>query len=245
LNELTSLLKRVFEAFGYSQGDYEDAAHAIAWLEARALDGLELVTRDWQRLARTGAALELLSSSNDAEVLDARDCSVLTVGRSIADLAAATLEQQGQSRVEVRGCYSRIAILPSLDVCARRGAGVVAHWHDGNYQHVARIDAGSVNPEYRRMTMKPDNNASAATLNLVCHTQVQEVNAVVAELSASTAQSAPDRHVLPAQMEAHYRTAVQHGLAISEDLLARLSTAAEAVLVAATEQSRLGAGEAV
>jgi hypothetical protein len=244
LNELTSLLKRVFEALGYRQGDYEDAAHAAVWLETRALNGLELITRDWQRLAQTRGALEMLPSSNDEQVLDARHSSVLTVGRSIADLAAASLEQHGRGRIELRQCYSRMAILPSLDACARRGAGAVAYWNDVNHQHVARIDAGCANPEYRRMTMKPDSNTSAATLNLVCHRQRQEIDAIVAGLSANTAQSAPGCHILPAEMDARHRAAIQHGLAVSEELVARLSAAAEAVLVAASEQSRRGAGEA-
>ena len=92
--------------------------------------------------------------------------------------------------------------------------------------------------------MKSDNNASDATLNLVCHAQRHEVDAIVAELSAGTAESTLDRHILPTEMDAQHRAAVQHGLAVSRELVARLSTAAEAVLVAASEQSRLGAGEA-
>jgi hypothetical protein len=238
------LLKRAFEAFGYNQGDYEDAAHAIVWLEARALNGLELLMRDWERLSNTGSGLEVLSSSDDVQVLDAHASSILAVGRSIADFATASLKHQGHSRVEVRGCYSRIAILPSLDVCAPGGAAAVAYWNDATYQHVAWTDTRCTNPEYRRMKMKPDDNASAATLNLVCHTQARNVDALVTELSAGTVQSTPTYRISPAQMDSRYRAAVQKGLPVSAELVAMLSTAAETMLVPASEQSRRGAGEA-
>ncbi|NIV18220.1 MAG: DUF3726 domain-containing protein [Woeseiaceae bacterium] len=238
------MLKRAFEALGYNQGDYEDAARAVVWLESRAMHGLELALRDWQRLSKAGSALEILPADNGVQVLAAHDSSILTCGHCVADLAAAALEQHGSGRIVLRQCYSRMAILPSLELCARRGAAAAACWNDSNYQHVARIDAWRTNPEYRRMKITPDNTASAATLHFACHTQPQEVAAFLAEISSDGAQSTPDYLVLPEEMAAHRQAAIRQGIAVSDELVAELTTTAEAVLVAASEQSRRGAGEA-
>jgi hypothetical protein len=243
MNELTSLLRRAFEALGYCQGDYEDAARAIIWLESRGMQGLELAMRDWQRLSKAGRALDVTAAGNDVLVVDAHDSSILTCGRSVVDLAAATLEQKARCRMEIRQCYSRTAIVPSLESCARRGAGAVAYWRDGNYQHVAKIDAQCTHPEYRSMQIKPENTASPTMLNLACDKEPQEIDAILTELAEGAAPATPDCHVSPPELDTRYQAAIRQGLAVNRDLADRLAAIAEAVLVTATEQSRRGAGE--
>jgi len=244
MNELTSLLKRAFEALGFCQGDYEDAARAIVWLESRGMHGLELAMRDWQRLSKAGDALEVTASENDVLVLDAHDGSVLTCGRSVVDLATATLEHKGRCGMEIRQCYSRMAIVPSLESFARLGASAIAYWQDHNHLHIVKIDAQLTHPEYRRMPGAPDNTASATMLKLVCHKEPQEIDAISIELAQGDTQATPDGQVSSAEMGAHYQAAIQNGLAINREFADRLSVIAEAVLVSATEQSRRGAGEA-
>lgn len=244
MNELTSLLKRAFEALGFCQGDYEDAARAIVWLESRGMHGLELAMRDWQRLSKAGDALEVTASENDVLVLDAHDGSVLTCGRSVVDLATATLEQKGRCGMEIRQCYSRMAIVPSLESFARLGASAMAYWQDHNHLHIVKIDAQLTHPEYRRMPGAPDNTASATMLNLACHREPQEIDAILMELVEGDAQAMTDCHVSSAEMGTRYQAAIRQGLAVDRDITDRLNAIAEAILVAATEQSRRGAGEA-
>lgn len=244
MNELTSLLKRAFEALGFCQGDYEDAARAIVWLESRGMHGLELAMRDWQRLSKAGDALEVTASENDVLVLDAHAGSVLTCGRSVVDLATATLEQKGRCRTEIRQCYSRIAIVPALQSFARLGASAIAYWQDHNHLHVAKIDAQRTHPEYRSMQKKPDNAESATTLNLECHRKPQEIDAILLKLAANDTQVRSDSDLSSADLDARYQAAVRQGIAVNRDLIGKLATIAEAVLVTATERSRRGAGEA-
>ncbi len=206
--------------------------------------GLELVEEHWQRLGKVAGGLEITAIDNDVMTLDARGSSMLARGRSIADLAMALLGQEGFGRLKVQQCYSRMAIVPALELCAQRGAGAVAYWADSKYQHIATIDTKCGTPDYRRMQTKPRHSASETSLDFACHEQQQQLESILAEFADGDVRSACACHVSAADMKTHYQAAIEHGLAVSDDLLATLSATAETILVAATEQSRRGAGEA-
>lgn len=81
-------------------------------------------------------------------------------------------------------------------------------------------------------------------LNLACHREPQEIDAILMELVEGDAQAMTDCHVSSAEMGTRYQAAIRQGLAVDRDITDRLNAIAEAILVAATEQSRRGAGEA-
>ncbi|MGI9232551.1 MAG: DUF3726 domain-containing protein [Woeseiaceae bacterium] len=244
MNELSSLLKRSFEGMGFCQGDYEDAAAAVVWLEAHGMNGLESIASTLsRRTTDTGIGVELVADEPGAQVLDANDSNIAFCGRIAVDLACADAATKGSGRIEIRRCHGRRAILPSLNMCAARGLHAIAYWYDRDSLHTASITSQQPAPSYRRSRQRQDNDSRFAALFVVCSSSRQTIDAVAEELAGNSTANMESTEVSSADIRERYDTAVRDGLKVDSALFRTLTAAADAVLVEATERSRLGAGE--
>ncbi|MGI9237523.1 MAG: DUF3726 domain-containing protein [Woeseiaceae bacterium] len=243
MNELSSLLKRSFEGSGYCQGDYEDAAAAVVWLEAHGMKGLEAMVPTWSRSTDAETGLEHIADTSGAKVLDAQDGNVVFCGRMLVDLACARAATGGSGRIELRRCHGRMAILASLGMCATRGLHGIAHWSDKDNMHIASIHAGQPRPDYRRLQRRPQDRSRSGTLLVVCSRGRETIKAIAEELAGSGKENVETTEVSSSDMQVRYDTAVRHGLRVDPALIRTLTAAADSVLVEASERSRLGAGE--
>ncbi len=244
MTELSSLLKRSFEGLGYCQGDYEDAAAAVVWLESRGMNGLDIIASTWPRL-KSGVGIEVsfIADETGAEVLNANDSSVALCGRMVTDLVCAATVDKGYARIELLNCHGRRSILPSLAVCASRGLHAIAHWNDRNNLYLSSINAHESTPDLWRIPRQADDLSPATSLAIVCSDSWQPIETLATSLAGDHSGTRMESWLISNDMQVRYDSTIRHGLRIDPDLIRRLTTAADTVLVEATEQSRLGAGE--
>jgi LDH2 family malate/lactate/ureidoglycolate dehydrogenase len=242
MNELSALLKRSFEGLGYQQGEYEDAAAAAVWLEARGMNGIEMIVSAWPRLeSGPGNRVELTNSACDIPTLEANACNLAFCGRAAADLAFAATEESHIGRIEVRRCQDCIAIFPSLDFYAAQGLYAIAHWYKDGVLHIGVAQPQQPGCDYCCIETPDDDGADRLTVSF--SRDGEKILAMAFELAGGDSQYHNGIKVHSSEMQAHYNKAIANGMTINTDTVNMLTAAADRVLVEATEQSRLGAGE--
>ncbi|MDH4654746.1 DUF3726 domain-containing protein [Pseudomonas sp. JS3066] len=240
-NELTSLLKRVFEGMGYTPGHYEDAAALVGWLQLHGEDGLGELERALELVAdRDRAATELVTDEPGSLNADCHGRSALNCLPALLELACVQAVEQPAFRVEVQNCHNRKFVLKLLADCAQRGLWAQASWDNGHspvQRHLAWIEAGASHPSYLTCTLSehsPQATRQSLSLMLGTAAQPQPVGEVVAKRS--------ERFVSPDNFALAREQALENGMEISPALWQRLNSLAEAVLVESSERSRGGAG---
>lgn len=242
-NELTALLKRVFEGMGYPVGYYEDAAALVKWLQVHGEQGFGELQRALPYVADSQRpALQLLAEESQALLFDCFGRSALNCLPSIVELAQTKVLEQGCVNVKVRNCHNRKFILKLLVDCARQGISALAYWQNGKQpvsEHLASIAAGAAYPCYSEALLADTGNAAdAQTLTLLLSTRID----LGGQLHGSAAQRSGYRQVSPEQFARAGQGALEGGMDISIELWQQLNQLAEAVLVESSEQSRSGAG---
>ncbi|MDH4555955.1 DUF3726 domain-containing protein [Pseudomonas sp. BN417] len=240
-NELTALLKRVFEGMGYAPGHYEDAAALVSWLQLHGEDGLGELERALELVAdRERPATDLVAEGPATLIAECHGRSTLNCLPTLLELASVHALEQRTVQVEVRHCHNRKFILKLLADCARHGLWAQASWDNGHApvrRHLARIDANAAYPTYLEYSL-PDHapRADRQSLSLLLGTAAQPQPALEVEAAGK------ERCITPAQFSEAREQALEHGMEISPALWQRLNLLAEAVLVENSERSRGGAG---
>ena len=241
-NELTALLKRVFEGMGYPVGYYEDAAALVKWLQVHGEQGFGELQRALPFVAdRERPALQLLAEESQALLFDCHGRSALNCLPSIVELAETKALEQGCVNVKVRNCHNRKFVLKLLVDCARQGISGLAYWQNGKQpvsEHVASIAAGAAYPSYSEALLVDPATADTQTLTLLLSTRID----LLGQLHGSASQRSGYRQVGPEQFARAGQGALEGGMDISIELWQQLNQLAEAVLVENSEQSRSGAG---
>lgn len=241
-NELTSLLKRVFEGMGYPVGYYEDAAGLVKWLQVHGEQGFGELQRALPYVADSQRPpLQLLAEESQALLFDCHGRSGLNCMPSIIELAQTKVLELGCVNVKVRNCHNRKFILKLLVDCARQGISALAYWQNGKQpvsEHVASIAAGACYPSYSEALLGDTSAADTQTLTLLLSTRID----LGGQLHGSAAQRSGYRQVSPEQFARAFQGALEGGMDISIELWQQLNQLAEAVLVESSEQSRSGAG---
>lgn len=244
MNELSSLLKRSFEGLGLCQGDYEEAAAVIVWLEARGMKGLDALKLAWPRLAGNGRiGVELAASDADTQTIDAKGNTALICARSAVELAMARASTGDVGRVELQRCHECQAVLPSLCLCPNRGFAAIAYWRDEHALHVAKISGDQRAPDYYWIDAGTPNELAEDSLTIACSQHDERIEKLASSLANGGISRRAEKRIPATELEARFERTVEHGIAIDAELAEKLNEAASAVLVEATEQSRLGAGE--
>jgi LDH2 family malate/lactate/ureidoglycolate dehydrogenase len=244
MNELCSLLKRSIEGLGYQQGEYEDAAAAVVWLEARGMNGLEMIATAWPRL-ECGAEnrIALTNNSDGIPTLDANECSIAFCGRVAADLALAATDESNISRIEIRHGQDCIAIFPSLDFFTTHDLYAIAHWYKNGVLHIGVAQPQQAGCDYYCIETPDNDVVKRETLSICCSRDGKKILAMAFELAGDDSDYRNGIKVHSSDMQAHYNRAIANGMTVNAGTVNMLTAAADRVLVEATEQSRLGAGE--
>lgn len=241
-NELTALLKRVFEGMGYPAGYYEDAAALVKWLQVHGEHGFGELQRALPYVADSQRpAMQVLAEESQALLADCFGRSALNCLPSIVELAQTKVLEQGCVNVKVRNCHNRKFILKLLVDCARHGISALAYWQNGKQpvsEHVASIAVGAGYPSYSEALLADAGAADTQTLTLLLSTRID----LSGQLHGSAAQRSGYRQVSPEQFARASQSALEGGMDISIELWQQLNQLAEAVLVESSEQSRSGAG---
>ncbi len=241
-NELTSLLKRVFEGMGYPVGYYEDAAALVKWLQVHGEQGLDELQRALPFVAdRQRPAPQLLAEESQSLLFDCHGRSALNCLPSIIELAVTRVLEQGSVNVKVYNCHNRKFVLKLLSDCARQHISVLAYWQNGKQsisEHVASIAADTTYPSYSEALLAQGSACDTQTLTLMLSTRIH----LFGQLHGGGSQRKDFRQVSPEQFAHAGQRALEGGMDVPTELWQQLNKLAEAVLVESSEQSRSGAG---
>lgn len=242
-NELTSLLKRVFEGMGYPVGYYEDAAVLVKWLQIHGEQGFAELQRALPYVADSQRpALQLLVEESQALIFECHGRSALNCLPSIVELAQNKVLEQGCVNVKIRNCHNRKFVLKLLVDCAKHGISAMAYWQNGKApasEHVACISAGAAYPSYSEALLTEYGAPSdTQTMTLLLNTRID----LQGHLRDAGSHRQGFRQVRPEQFALAGDRAIEEGMDISIELWQNLNHLAEAVLVENSEQSRSGAG---
>lgn len=95
-------------------------------------------------------------------------------------------------------------------------------------------------PRIEKFTLTEPKQSEAKTLHLICSRAAAEIESALRSLNHMERRVTPI--VEPVSMLESFNNSIEHGLQVDNDIWMRLNSAADAVLVKATEQSRRGAG---
>ena len=248
--ELTALLKQVFEGLGFASGEYENAADMIVWAQMSGLEGLRELRRGLPDLvAHRLGPLERVSEDETHAIFDACDTSCLTCSDVAMNLAYVKALARGSSSVTVLNCRNRKLLIKAVTDCGRRGMGCLMYWRDTNdpsMEHILSMppESGADDlPRYTINRIEEQNNIDDGhrhSLFIHCSTQRLQLEQYQ---SSIVTQGLEELSVLgPETLRENFRSALDDGLVIEEDLWQRLQELARIVLVESSEQSRKGAG---
>ena len=242
-NELTALLKRVFEGIFNRSCDFEALAHQIVWLERHGLGGMDLLRGCVDHLADHDTAsveMEPTPDGDDVEIIcvDAQGSSLLCIADMIADLTISRCAAHGACHIEVTNVHEREAILPQLCRIRNSGfyVGTQSSEDNGDAISFARIVGDTALPELFGWNPSAQGRASG-TLSLVAASS----KAGLISGLGNRWKEWPAPEITPAILDDRYQTNLNNGIVVGD--LSYLNKIAERVLVEASDASRQGAGE--
>ena len=121
-NEVLQTTAKALEAIGWSRGEREDGAEAIAWFELHGLSGVEHFVASVEALR--SAEFKPVSKSTDNN-FDAYGQSCLRVGPLIVDWCLAR-----SAETTIANCSDPSSIIPYLVRMAKRGQPLFAAWEE-------------------------------------------------------------------------------------------------------------------
>lgn len=151
-NELQGLSRKAFSGIGFDDGDANDAADVVAWMEAHGLDGIAALKKGLDFLLNEDKSQppELIYQDADLCVVDAHNKTVLGHASLAIELGYAKCRARGLSVTKIRHCHNRMLIVGYLSRIARRNMSVTAFWrnaHEPLTEILVSFKAGDAEPD--------------------------------------------------------------------------------------------------
>jgi LDH2 family malate/lactate/ureidoglycolate dehydrogenase len=243
-NELQGLSRKAFIAIGFDEGDANDAADMVAWMEAHGLNGVTALRKGLDFLLNEDKTHppKLIYQDADLCVVDAENKTVLGHASLAIELGYAKCRARGLSVTKIRHCHNRMLIVGYLSRIARRGMSVTAFWrnsHEPLTEIIVSFKSGEAEPEICMYELPsiPDDIEPNNGITLVM------VNHV--DLLPDLKPDAPANDLImqnrAAMLDWHERSLVD-GIEVDPELCERLKLLATKMLVESSEDSRQGAG---
>jgi hypothetical protein len=228
-NELKSLLKQFFEAYGLPQGVYDAAAEAVVWSEAHGFNGLSVLQNSMDTLKPMESTIVKRGQSSDSFIeLDVNSSAALW-GRAVVGLGVVKSLSSGECEVSINGGFDHRLMLKELADAGTKKLYVRGSWVDDGKRMIASIDPTERYINYAEYDSANQIDSSSAILHFSKSKLPKHLEKPLASWS-------------PTQSAQAYLVSLNQGMYISKELWARLGVEASRVLVESTEQSRHGAG---
>jgi hypothetical protein len=246
INEFKSLLNRACESHYGHQYDYEDLAYIIHWLELHNFEGvtnfLKIINSAPQK---SDLSTDLAENQEQRLKFNNNGHSILHVASIITDMTLAKCHQEQFCHTSIKDVLHPVTILPSLIKFSQNGWHASAWWTEPekDLAQVASISPDQKYPEYKEIKIKELSPNDKSDLNLICSRN--EINSLE---SYTTIHKNNNSHKTTLKISANdfkesYTDKIINGLNIDTKNYQKLSLIADQILVEASEQSRLGAGE--
>ncbi|WP_417545404.1 DUF3726 domain-containing protein [Marinobacter sp.] len=243
-NELQGLSRKAFSGIGFDDGDANDAADVVAWMEAHGLGGITALKKGLDFLLNEDKSQspELIYQDADLCVMDAHNKTILGHASLAIELGYAKCRARGLSVTKIRHCHNRMLIVGYLSRIARRNMSVTAFWrnaHEPLTEILVSFKSGDAEPEICMYSLPstPDDTEPNDGITLV---MVNHVN-LLPDLKADAPLNDLLRQDRDAMASWHERSLVE-GIEVDTALWERLKTLATRMLVEASDDSRRGAG---
>lgn len=238
INELNSLCRSALEGSGWAQGDYEDAADAVVWLQAMGFDGMDAIDGLLRVAHREDYTIEpALSEGRGARGETATSSAGLAGCLLSFELAWARATQAGAGTVRVSNALSPRLALYGLKVMSTRGRRFDLAWTDEVGRHFATTSGHEEYPDYLGFSA----HVGAIAREIVICCMADERTSETQPASGQPLTGAVDR----AELDARYRDALWRGIDVDASHIDRLIEWKGKVLVPDTRASREhGAGGA-
>ncbi|HJL92810.1 MAG TPA: hypothetical protein QGF04_03405, partial [Woeseiaceae bacterium] len=171
--------------------------------------------------------------------------SILHVASIITDMTLAKCHQEQFCHTSIKDFMHPVTILPNLIKFSQNGWHASAWWAEPErgLAQIANISPEQEYPEYKEIKIKELSPNDKSDLNLICSRN--EINSLE---SYTTIHKNNNRHKTTLKISANdfkesYTDKIINGLNIDTKNYRKLSQIADQILVEASEQSRLGAGE--
>lgn len=242
-NEILVTTQKALEACGFAQGDWEDAADSIAWLEQIGVSVLPLLCVAIDTLRPVQSGWTLTATAPNSFWLDANGGSCLQFGPLAADYALAHAEEHGYAIGALHGTEAGLWI-GYLRHLARRGVHGYAVWQAGTAVHQYRFSAENPFPDYVCQQVEP---AQADGVRIVL---AQQPLPLAGDQPWTFSRDEPTPPVFLARVKsadfaAKQQQHLSNGIRIDDACWHKLRAVAKGILVEDTEESRArGAGGA-
>ena len=246
INEFKALLNRACESHYGHQYDYEDLASIIHWLELHNFEGitnfLNIINSAPQK---SDLSIDLIKNHEQRIVFNNKGHSILHVVSGVADMALAKCHQERLCHTSIKDVMYPITILPSLIKFSQNGWHASAWWADTerDLAQIANIKPEQKYPEYKEIKIKELSPNDKSDLNLICSRN--EINSLESYTTIHKNHNShkPTLKISANDFKESYTDKIINGLNIDTKNYQKLSQIADQILVEASEQSRLGAGE--
>ncbi|MFK7734189.1 MAG: DUF3726 domain-containing protein [Pseudomonadales bacterium] len=242
-NELTALLKRVFEAIGCDQSEQEDAAKAILAAECRGFSAFCTLPEMLERLQRERPKpIPRIDEKNGWLEIDGNRSSIACYGSVFAGLTSAYAAQRDQCVfASVQSCNDRSMVLHFLQSNAAAGVPMLASWsndHEPDTRCAYLASNDGLNDQYIEQELS-EKNSSPECLILMAAPCFEQILPFWQQIHA---QYSINKAVAATEIQNRLDLSRSNGIRIEMPLWEQLQKIALNVLVPSSERSRAGAG---
>jgi len=218
LNELSALLKAVFQGcFGHRQ-DWAAITDTVMWLETRGFGGLDMVMEAMDKdLQLSPCKVDINDIEDGVCEIDLNNGSLLCVLHMCADVAVDMASKSGKATLVIKNARHGRAIMASLMPASKFGYAAIAYWQDGH----AQCSPNAVSPSFH----------------------AGDYEKVELHIETMQSQNPPSADASSNAIIARYDHALANGILVKRDVYDTLNQIADRILVEATDASRQGAGE--
>jgi len=230
-NELTSLLKQVFEGFDFPQGLYETAAESIVWSAMHGFESLENLEANISTYKSIDTIPEIRFKCRDADENQIFDVDTqapsgvwgnVILGRAVVQALAA-----GNSSVSIRGDSNLCLMIKSVADAGIKGLYARLSWQQNDRYVVVDGMPYKARVHYRQYQS---------------HSSCGSASLMLSKKPLSKVNGEPLLEITPQESARRYSLNLDNGIPIADSLLQQLLQLATKVLVESSEQSRSGAG---
>ena len=244
-NELSALLKQCFEVSCYKPHDHEDLAAAVVWLEMHGLPGIAGYLEAAPSIKQRQSKLRINPMTGRLNI-NCGGASQFAVACNIVDSAIALASDHGRADSRIINTVHQLALVPGLARCAARQLHAVVVWagEPTGTVHIAAINAGQLAPSYRIVSDNTDFSLAPTEGVMFCGQSSDERNLHIINTIKNIAGAGTEiMHKTPEEFRRTFERSLDEGVAVDQASYDALTSIAANVLVAASEQSRRGAGE--
>jgi hypothetical protein len=246
INEFKALLNRACESYYGHKYDFEDTAAIIQWLEIHDLLGiinfLGITDVNPKKLNLTPI---LLKDKKKCFVFDNQKHSLIHTGSIITDMTLAKCHQDNFCHSIINNTLQPIVILPNLIKCSQYGYYAKAWWAEPekNLLYLASINPNEMYPNFSTIKINNSILNNKSELDLIC--SKHSINSIESYLKIPpvSQKGKVTQEILACEFKQRFNEKITSGLDIEATQYTKLLHIADQILVEASEQSRLGAGE--